>query len=256
MASGRHPEARLFQRKDSALTMNAHPETDVERIVKGALARETMEAHRPSPGSSMPRSAMPTLDVVLPVARRMIIRTILAPTDFSPLATRAMTYAWRFAEQFGAQLILLHVTEPVTYAPAHCPVDSVPKLQAARREAAEEALGRLVGEIAASPREKAVVCRTMIVEGDVASETDRVAREYEADLIVIATHGYTGLRHLLLGSTAEKTVRHAPCPILVVREKERDFVFATATPGSNRAGQDVISNPQLGRSSAAEVPLS
>jgi nucleotide-binding universal stress UspA family protein len=55
-------------------------------------------------------------------------------------------------------------------------------------------------------------------------EITDAARELKVDLIVISTHGYTGLKHVLLGSTAERIVRHAPCPVLTVREKEQDFV--------------------------------
>jgi universal stress protein A len=62
-------------------------------------------------------------------------------------------------------------------------------------------------------------------------EIVKVAKEMEVDLIIIATHGYTGLKHFLLGSTAERVVRLAPCPVLVVREEERDFVSQKEGPG-------------------------
>jgi nucleotide-binding universal stress UspA family protein len=66
--------------------------------------------------------------------------------------------------------------------------------------------------------------RPLVCTGRAPWEILRVARETEADLIIIATHGYTGLKHVLLGSTAELVVRHAPCPVLTVRQVEHDFV--------------------------------
>jgi nucleotide-binding universal stress UspA family protein len=65
---------------------------------------------------------------------------------------------------------------------------------------------------------------TLLRTGQPHTEIVEAARELGADLIVLSTHGHTGLTHALLGSTAEKVVRHAPCPVLVVREKEHEFV--------------------------------
>jgi len=64
----------------------------------------------------------------------------------------------------------------------------------------------------------------LIRKGTPHKEITDAARELEADLIIIATNGYTGFAHVLLGSTTERVVRHAPCPVLVVREKEREFL--------------------------------
>jgi universal stress protein A len=61
-------------------------------------------------------------------------------------------------------------------------------------------------------------------------EITAAAREQKADLIVISTHGYSGVKHVVLGSVAERVVRHAPCPVLVVREHERDFVEPSKQP--------------------------
>ncbi len=67
-------------------------------------------------------------------------------------------------------------------------------------------------------------CQTTVRSGKAFDEIVKAAKELDADLILLATHGYTGLDHTLLGSTAEKVVRHAPCPVLIVRQQERDFV--------------------------------
>jgi nucleotide-binding universal stress UspA family protein len=66
----------------------------------------------------------------------------------------------------------------------------------------------------------------MVRIGSAWQEITEIARDRDIDLIIIGTHGYTGLKHLVLGSTAEKVVRHAPCPVLTVREKEHEFVDA------------------------------
>jgi len=154
-------------------------------------------------------------------ARSLAIKTILVPTDFSPLAAGAVRYARRFAEQFGAQFIALHVMNPVIYTPAYCPLELVEELRATRRRTAEEDLAQVIAD-SEPPCGRKVPWRAIVAEGDPATETDRIARESGVDLIVIASHGFTGLTHLLLGSTAEKIVRCAPCPVLVIRGKEQE----------------------------------
>ena len=83
-----------------------------------------------------------------------------------------------------------------------------------------ERLGTLVRDRV----DPALVEALLVRDGAPFDEICKAAKEIESDLIVIATHGYTGLKHVFLGSTAERVVRHAPCPVLIVRERERDFV--------------------------------
>jgi nucleotide-binding universal stress UspA family protein len=128
--------------------------------------------------------------------------------------------AWCLRDQFGAEVILLHVTEPASFAPPDCPLEAIKELQATRQKAAEVALAGFITEMSALPRAKGVVCHSMVVEGDAASETDRAARECGADLVIITAQDYTGINRPWLGETTERTVRHAPCPVLVVRDKE------------------------------------
>jgi len=222
--------------------MNTHHETDLERAVRVALAQEILQhdrtasrkadATRPDPLSrngSHPPEAAP----VAPPSRRVGFKTILVPTDFSPFSMRAVPYARRFAELFGAELILLHVTDPVTYVPAYCPIDTVDELRNSRLKAAEEELAVL-----AAAGAQATKCRTMVVDGDAATETDRIARECGADLIVIASHGFTGLKHLLLGSTADKIVRRAPCPVMVIRENAPAPAETTKPAGAGQGSHE------------------
>ena len=143
------------------------------------------------------------------------IKSILVPIDFSAPSKNALAYAVPFAEQFGAKLTLLNVVEPVATPdfaksfPLAMENDQV--MAECKRE-----LERVVKQSGVSPR---LVEKTLVRFGRSFHEIADAARTLKVDLIVIATHGYTGLKHALLGSTTERVVRHAPCPVLVVRER-------------------------------------
>jgi len=149
------------------------------------------------------------------------LRTILAPVDFSGYSAKALDYVRAFAGQFGANAVLVHVVEP-TVIPDNFGIvpPSYEEVAAALVKAAEGRLAKLALDI--SPKPDAV--RQIVRTGRAAWEIVQVAEEVEADLIIITTHGYTGLKHVLMGSTAELIVRHAPCPVLTVRDPEHDFV--------------------------------
>jgi nucleotide-binding universal stress UspA family protein len=110
------------------------------------------------------------------------------------------------------------VIQPLVYpADFGYPPTMVDTLDEAVRKQIEERLGALASQISPS-------AETCIRAGQPYYEITAAARELEVDLIVITTHGRTGLKHALLGSTAERVVRHAPCPVLTVRERQHDFV--------------------------------
>jgi nucleotide-binding universal stress UspA family protein len=137
----------------------------------------------------------------------MQIRHILAPTDFSDPSLQAITYAFELAQAFGAKLSLLHVIELPVY-----PMEVYPLLEELEQDA-RTALARLLPEA-----EDAHVDVSHLVEiGLPYQKILQTAAAEKADLIVIATHGRTGLSHLVLGSVAERVVRLAPCPVLTVR---------------------------------------
>ncbi len=150
------------------------------------------------------------------------LHRILIPTDFSKHSENALTYALAFAEKFGAELYLLHVVQDlalfipdaVTVAPPIAP--PVEQLTAAVREA----LNNVVREhrLEQSP------VHVEVREGAPFYEIIRFAKEKDIDLIVMGTHGHSGLAHVLLGSVSEKVVRKAPCPVLTVRHPEHEFV--------------------------------
>ena len=148
------------------------------------------------------------------------IKSILVPIDFSAPSKKALAYAVPFAEQFGAKLTLLNVVEPVATPdfaksfPLAMENDEV--MAECKRE-----LERVVKQAGVSPK---LIEKTLVRFGRSFHEIADAARTLKVDLIVIATHGYTGLKHALLGSTTERVVRHAPCPVLVVRENEKESV--------------------------------
>jgi nucleotide-binding universal stress UspA family protein len=150
------------------------------------------------------------------------LRRILVPTDFSKGSQSALAYGAALAEKFGAELVLLHVVQdlaafiPEAVLGAPPPLPPVEQFTAAARAALERVVGGL-----ALP---GVTVRAEVGEGPTAEVVVRFAREQAVDLIVMGTHGHTGLAHLLLGSVAEKVVRRAPCPVLTVRHPEHEFV--------------------------------
>jgi universal stress protein A len=144
------------------------------------------------------------------------IKRILVPVDFSDSSSNAIKYARRIGELAKAALIFVHVIEPDGSGACEAlPPICVEELKANT----EENLRALVQ----AARESGIKGATsMSRSGMPAHEIVEVAKESDVDLIVIATHGYTGWKHFCIGSTAERVVRAAPCSVLVVREKEPD----------------------------------
>ena len=147
-------------------------------------------------------------------------KKILVPVDFSFLSKKAFQYALRLAQQFKTEVALIHVLEatvPPTFEgwpiAAPCSEEGSPD--------AERNLKTLINSArtAGVPKIKSL-CR----RGLASHEIVEAAKDLDVDLIVIATHGYTGWKHFCIGSTAERVVRAAPCPVLVVREKEHEFI--------------------------------
>ncbi len=157
-------------------------------------------------------------DVIELVPSLLELKSILVPVDFSPAGRAAVKYGHRFAEQFGAKVDLLYVIEPIPYPD----FAFVPAMETdATARAAKEKLAELAAKEGLSSK---VLRGCSVRIGSPFQEIIDAARSLKTDLIIISTHGYSGLKHVLLGSTAERVVRHAPCPVLVVRQREREFV--------------------------------
>jgi nucleotide-binding universal stress UspA family protein len=154
-------------------------------------------------------------------ASRIHLQRILVPIDFSDFSKNALKYAIPFAEQFRASIDLLYVVEPAIY-PADFSFGQVgfPNVEEELRKRGTEELDLLVKrEI-----KRRVPARFSVRTGKPFYEINQYAKEEDIDLIIIATHGHSGVEHILFGSTAEKVVRKAPCPVLVVRSGEKEFV--------------------------------
>ena len=156
------------------------------------------------------------------------VKRILIPVDFSPNSDKTLDYGFRLARLTHSDVLLLHVFEYHEF-PGLLPEPSswqinYEETKRAFDEAIKSAKERLAG-VAHSARHDGVHVRVRICQGTPYEEIVKVAKAEEVELIVIATHGYTGLQHFLLGSTAERVVRTAPCPVLVVRDKEREFAL-------------------------------
>jgi nucleotide-binding universal stress UspA family protein len=136
---------------------------------------------------------------------------ILAATDFSPLATKAVDYAHALAERFGAELHVLYVTGDISEAVAQHGTSGIFDPSEAADERTEW-LAQLLGETGKVRRVEAVR-----VGKDVAEQITKYAQAQDIDLIVMATHGRTGVAHFWLGSIVEKVLRSAPCPVLAIR---------------------------------------
>jgi universal stress protein A len=165
----------------------------------------------------------------------MLYTHILVPTDFSPAANHALGYAFEEARQHQAKITLLHVLQhhPTVevYYPKAAPqsgtvyasefgarLPSIPPQppETVRRDFYEEALEQLQALVPAS---YTGAWDAKVAIGHPAEAIVHMAQELAVDLIIMATHGRTGVSHILLGSVAEHVIRHGPCPVLAVRQR-------------------------------------
>lgn len=145
-----------------------------------------------------------------------VFRRILVPTDFSEPSSRALDYAAALAAGLGAAINLIHVLhDPFTAQAAwEFYVPESPEVQERKYQDARARLAALAEGAAA----RGVPIATEVRLGNPMDEINAAAVDYGSDLIVMSTHGRTGLPHLLLGSIAERVLRTAPCPVLALRQ--------------------------------------
>jgi nucleotide-binding universal stress UspA family protein len=145
-----------------------------------------------------------------------IIKTILHPTDFSACSQAAFRLAYALARDHAARLIVLHVTAVPDLAYQGFGGPGLPLLAEQYLAKVRQGLEKL------RPPDPQFPCERRLAEGDPAAEIIGAAAETAADLIVMGTHGRTGLRHLLMGSVAEQVVRQAPCPVVTLKQESAD----------------------------------
>lgn len=143
----------------------------------------------------------------------MRIKRMLVPVDFSTHSLEALAYARRLAQRLGADLLLLHVAEPVYLAEPNVVSADLTTLLDEQIRIANEQLARISADL----RKEGRRVRTLVECGVPAQVIVETADNTGTDLIVLATHGRTGLSHMLIGSVAERVVRMARCPVLTVR---------------------------------------
>ena len=152
-----------------------------------------------------------------------MFKKILFCTDFSEDAHWAFTYALNLATTFKAGLLILHVTpEPVhpEQLSFYLPPEKLDELRAMQKKEIDQNLNHYLKQLGNFKD-----IRMIVKEGEPFVEIIGTAKKESADLIVMGTHGRTGLDHVLFGSTAEKVVRKSPCPVLTIRLPGRQFTM-------------------------------
>jgi nucleotide-binding universal stress UspA family protein len=178
---------------------------------------KTKSANKPAsapPPQDLRHESAPEAPLHTAAPRPLSLKQILVPIDFSDCSISALDYARALAQKFGAKLVLLHVVEPTAY----------PESYLVTPETVDETNQNLLG--AARERLDAVKQRAMayglaaealVRMGRAQSEIPDTAKATGVDLIVMGTHGYRAVKHVLLGGTAERVVRTSACPVLTVR---------------------------------------
>lgn len=150
---------------------------------------------------------------------------IVAATDFSEDSNLALGYAEELAKKFSAEVIVLHVDQPlapVMMTPELGPsmdVGAMSRIGEEQRLMAQRELDKIVGRL----RDAGLKVKSQLKVGSPFLEILHCAQNENAELIVLGTHGRTGLVHVLMGSVAERVVQKAPCPVLTVRHPDRKF---------------------------------
>jgi nucleotide-binding universal stress UspA family protein len=162
------------------------------------------------PATNMTKSAEET------GAPRLQLRRILLPTDFSGCANYALPYAAAIARAARATVICINVVEPIVPAVGYTGMAEAMPI-AEMNEQLEDSAEREMPDLLGCDDLHGVKVEEVIAHGDAAAEIVRVASERDVDLIVISSHGRTGFGRMIFGSTAEAVVRHAHCPVLVVK---------------------------------------
>lgn len=154
------------------------------------------------------------------------IKKILVPIDFSENSKSAVKYAHAMAQLFNAELIFIYVLEPILYPPDFSLGQiTLPagEIQEFDKRAHEE-----LKKISDEEISQGVAVTTVVRSGKPFVEIIEAAKTYDVDLIIISSHGHSGVENILFGSTSEKVIRKAPCPVLTLRDPIKGFDYKTA----------------------------
>jgi nucleotide-binding universal stress UspA family protein len=191
------------------IVMATHGRRGIEKLFLGSTAEKVLQ-HAPCPVLLL----RPKENEEMPGPGE--VESILLPTDFSDAAAEAAPLALELVRHFGAKLDLFHCVEQEVPPPYYAAgITSVFELNDNIISVSRQQLAKLVPD----ELEDEIKHDFVVVEGRSASEITAYAREAAIDLIVMATHGYSGLEQALVGSTTDRVIRHTPCPVLVVRCK-------------------------------------
>jgi nucleotide-binding universal stress UspA family protein len=153
--------------------------------------------------------------------QRLRLKNILVPTDFSETSVEALEYASAFAQRFEATLWLIHIVEP---APSFAGAEGVSfPIAPSEPERLSDAKHLMAG-FAVKHVPSSIPVTSLVKHGSAVAEISALAEERNIDLVIASTHGRTGVNRAMFGSVTERIVHHAPCPILIVREGEREFL--------------------------------
>lgn len=151
------------------------------------------------------------------------LKHIVVATDLSPLSLCAVRYGCQLAKQFNAHLDLLNVvSHPFSQFAMECRTDFEASFEDCEREC-REAAETALSEVSIDPLTDDSNITRIVLMGTPISEILQYAKQKNADLLIAGTHGHSGLTHVLMGSVAERIVRHAPCPVLTIRDPQHRF---------------------------------
>ena len=199
-------------RKADLIMISTHGRTGLDHVMLGSTA-ERIVRHAKCPVLTMHKSLLENPKARLSPKQ---LKRILAPLDFSAPSQKAATRAAKLAETLGAKVTLMHVNEVAVYP--DYPEIGFADLGLLAEQQAKAASARLV-RLAARIGKQGAGSDTHVCDGVPYQEIAAYAKENKQDLIVISTHGHSSFIDALLGSTAERVVQHAPCPVLVLRQK-------------------------------------
>jgi nucleotide-binding universal stress UspA family protein len=209
------------------IVMSTHGYTGVRHVFLGSTAERVVQ-HSPCPVFVVRRRKRKS-----ETGRTSSAHTILVPVDFSNSSREGLRYAIRFANEFGAGIILLHATYlGYIYSSEGNGIYDVHAMQESALKNAERQMRELVRTVNFG-RAK---FETVFTDGSPLLDICGFAKDHDVDLIITSTHGLTGLKHVLIGSIAERVVRHAPCPVLVLPSHPKIRLAGLAKRGTRKMG--------------------